>query len=195
MLAELQRYCPNRSEGCTWVGDNEHCSAHVQSCTFRPRAQLTADLDAAQAKISRLREKLSKAEKKIEILTAANAELAHTNAINERKLRVYNAFLEAKDDQPRAASDRTDEGRPATTNPDSDSDPDPHDLLGDIGASVGSMTVEERERHEASIMQKLARLRALHGSLADVAQEQTSKIASASAPSAVSNSSSSRGRK
>lgn len=203
MLAELQRFCPNRGEGCTWVGDNEHCSSHIQSCSFRPRSQLAADLDAAQAKISRLREKLSKAEKKIEILTAANADLAHVNAINERKLRVYSAFLEAKDDQP-LVSERpgerarvrvrgVGEARPGYA--DVERDADQLEMSAGIRASegVGGLTLEEREGQEAaSIIQKITRLRTLQGSLDDAATEQTSKISAAGDSSS---SSSDRGRK
>lgn len=93
MLAELQRYCPNRAEGCAWVGENEHTAAHVAGCTFRPRSLLMQDLSLAEERISKLKAKLAKAEKKIELLTQINVELASTNAIHERKLRVYNAFL------------------------------------------------------------------------------------------------------
>ena len=199
MLAELQRYCPNRGEGCTWVGDNEHCSSHTQSCSFRPRLQLAADLDAAQAKISRLREKLSKAEKKIEILTAANADLAHVNAINERKLRVYSAFLEAKDDQP-LVSERPGvrvrvrgEGEARPGYADVGRDADQLEMSASISASegVGGLTLEEREGQEAaSIIKKITRLRTLQGSLDDAATEQTSKISAAGYSS-----SSDRGRK
>lgn len=104
MLAELQRYCPNRAEGCTWKGENEHTAAHVVACTFRPRALVVQDLTLAEEKISKLRDKLVKAEKKIEMLTHINVELASTNAINERKLRVYNAFLSSSSNEPTSLS-------------------------------------------------------------------------------------------
>jgi hypothetical protein len=161
--------------------------------------QLAADLDAAQAKISRLREKLSKAEKKIEILTAANADLAHVNAINERKLRVYSAFLEAKDDQP-LVSERPGvrvrvrgEGEARPGYADVGRDADQLEMSASISASegVGGLTLEEREGQEAaSIIKKITRLRTLQGSLDDAATEQTSKISAAGYSS-----SSDRGRK
>lgn len=182
MLAELQRYCPNRSEGCDWIGENEHCASHAQNCKFRPRAQLISELSKAEERIARLKEKLTRSEKNVEFLTAANAELTSMNVINERKLRCYNAFLEPNNrgtPEPIQSSIHSHRSEHKNDQRESDykedklllitTDLDPHSIL---SSNFMAMTPQEKAAHETSVMAKLNKLRSLHGSLADVAVDR-----------------------
>lgn len=154
MLAELQRYCPNRAEGCVWVGENEHTAAHVAGCTFRPRSLLMQDLSLAEERISKLKAKLAKAEKKIELLTQTNVQLASTNAIHERELRVYNAFLANDEAEPplqiflgeERNSFKSRPFLPPATEPDADEEK---------GADSKAETETERRRNPPSALQEI----------------------------------------
>jgi len=93
MLAELQRFCDNKCEGCTWTGEQEHLSSHLTACQKRPREQLCAEIKDKDEKILRLRARLAKTEKVVAELSEQNQILASNLAIVERKLKVYDAFF------------------------------------------------------------------------------------------------------
>jgi len=59
MLAELQRYCPNRAEGCTWTGASAQVAAHVEECAFVPRARLFEKITEQERLIEELRKELA----------------------------------------------------------------------------------------------------------------------------------------
>jgi len=174
MLAELQRFCPNRAEGCPWVGENGHCATHTQTCAFRPRAQLLEELRRAEDKIARLKDKLLKAEKRVELLSATNAELVSANDINERKLRVYSAFLDvdgeyhtttASQAQPQPQPQPQPQAQPQTQQPQAQAKAQPRDR---------EMSSLERAARELTVMEKLGRLQKLHGSLAEISLDAKS---------------------
>ncbi len=95
MLAELQRFCTYKNEGCNWIGENEHLSAHLAQCPKRPNSVLTAEIKDKDEKIKQLRARCNKYEKQISDLTAANEDLRQQVGMCQRKLKVYDAFFES----------------------------------------------------------------------------------------------------
>ena len=161
MLAELQRFCPNRAEGCPWEGENGHCATHTQTCAFRPRAQLLEELRRAEDKIARLKDKLLKAEKRAELLSASNAELLSAKDVNERKLRVYSAFLDV-------------DGETAHTSTATSQTHTQPQAQAQAKAQPREMSSLERAARELTVMEKLGRLQKLHGSLAEISLDAKS---------------------
>lgn len=45
MLAELERYCPNRTEGCAWTGQSEQVESHYKVCVNRKKSDLLEELN------------------------------------------------------------------------------------------------------------------------------------------------------
>jgi E3 ubiquitin-protein ligase NRDP1 len=95
MLAELQRYCSNRAEGCDWVGENEHLALHLTKCAKRPRDEMTRELAAKDEKIKQLRVRCARAEKQLADVTAMHTELQDELKACQRKLKVYDAFFDS----------------------------------------------------------------------------------------------------
>ena len=89
MLAELQRYCSNKKNGCSWIGENEHHDTHKAVCLFKPREELNAIIEAQAAKIKSLRTKLAHAEED-------NSMLKEKNRIISTELKIYDSFLKSK---------------------------------------------------------------------------------------------------
>jgi len=171
MLAELQRYCPYRSDGCTWTGENEHCATHAQSCDFRPRAQLLDELKRATEKNARLKEKLLKAERRSELLAASNADLHANCQVLERKLRVYTAFLEVD-----GVVDEDTRSTTSTTTMQQDQHQHQHQHQQQLSQRQQSALERvAKEAREASVMERLERLRVLHGTLSELSLAEVSR--------------------
>jgi hypothetical protein len=103
MLAELQRFCTYKEEGCDWVGENEHLAAHLALCAKRPHSVMTAEIKDKDDKIKQLRARCLKYEKQVGELTASNEELRDQVGVCQRKLKVYDAFFESGGADTKAA--------------------------------------------------------------------------------------------
>ena len=195
MLAELQRYCPYRCDGCTWTGENEHCATHAQSCHFRPRAQLLDELKRATEKNERLKEKLLKAERRSELLAASNADLHANCQVLERKLRVYTAFLEV-DSVDGAVGEDTRSTKAFIGSAPGDKGSGGAAVLSSAAGSKSDTSTSHmqqdqlhqlsqrqqsalervaKEARDASVMERLERLRVLHGTLAELSLSEESR--------------------
>ena len=93
MLAELERYCPNRANGCEWKGLNEQVELHAASCDHRPVPELREELKAKDNKVKQLRARCHKHEAALKELRAGHEDLAQQLAQANRKLKVYDAFF------------------------------------------------------------------------------------------------------
>ena len=98
MLGELQRYCPNKEEGCDWVGNNEHLGTHLESCTKRDRVEMQKEIKKKDEKIKSLRRKCESLEKQLNESLAGNQDMREQLMIYKRKLRVYDAFFAEESD-------------------------------------------------------------------------------------------------
>jgi hypothetical protein len=94
MLAELEMYCSNKSNGCNWVGQNEHLKTHLNSCQFKSTDDLNKEL------ILKKDNEIQLLNNKIDLLETRNDELLEENNDlriqlfeSEKKLRIYAAFL------------------------------------------------------------------------------------------------------
>lgn len=97
MLAELEMYCKNRGNGCTWTGPHEHLDKHMETCTHRSKEE---EVEELQQQISFRDERINELEQQVQELTSNNAELAHENVCQrekieeyQRRIRVFNALL------------------------------------------------------------------------------------------------------
>eukprot|EP00606_Chrysophyceae_sp_TOSAG23-5_P000652 GSChrysophyteH2.ASY1.ANO1.211.1 assembled CDS len=87
MLAELERYCPNRSNGCEWQGLNEQVRLHACTCDKRPAGELREEITAKDEKIKQLRARCHKHETALKELRAEHEELALQLTLATRKLK------------------------------------------------------------------------------------------------------------
>lgn len=110
MLAELERFCPNKGQGCDWIGENEHLASHISCCPKRPREQLLREIREKDEKIKSLRSRLAQSEKKCTEFMESNDELSIRIAACECKLKVYDAFFKQSEtsDHVRGDSKRDD---------------------------------------------------------------------------------------
>ena len=98
LLGELVRFCPNKSEGCKWQGNNCNVQAHIsKSCEFKPRTELLKEIETKGATIDKLKTRNDKLQLKIKSLESNNRRLADTASELERKLKVYDAFIREAD--------------------------------------------------------------------------------------------------
>lgn len=118
MLAELERYCLNRSEGCTWTGPNEQVESHLKVCANRKKSDLMEELNSKgslnynliiithslthlhctviDAIITKLKKKITTLNSKLSEMEEENKSLTLALAICDRKLKVYDAFYESE---------------------------------------------------------------------------------------------------
>ncbi len=94
MLAELERYCPNRGEGCEWQGESEHLATHIKDCTFKRKEDMVEEIRRKDEKITSLRTKVEALTKQVKRERQKNADLTSEIEICSRKLKVYDAFFE-----------------------------------------------------------------------------------------------------
>ena len=95
MLAELERYCPNKENGCSWTGMSEQVEAHASKCDKRPHEDLLKEMNEKDEKIKQLRARCAKHEKTISDLKEKTTELQQELSVSRRKLKVYDAFFES----------------------------------------------------------------------------------------------------
>lgn len=93
MLNELERYCSNRHEGCTWTGPSEQVRSHVSTCAFKPRAELTSVIAKQETTIKLLNSRIALSEGKVGELEKENKALLREIDVLRRKIRVYDAFV------------------------------------------------------------------------------------------------------
>lgn len=98
MISALERYCPNKSEGCVWKGANDRVTEHTRDCKFKSREALIKDIQDKESQNAILKAKIINYEKKIVDLEQAKLELEEKVDIIQRKLNVYEAFLSENDD-------------------------------------------------------------------------------------------------
>ena len=103
MLAELERYCPNKENGCDWKGLNEQVGLHIAACDKRPNKELMEELRSKDEKIKQLRARCTKHEKALKEQQVKNEELQAEVSICHRKLKVYDAFFESSKGGMKAA--------------------------------------------------------------------------------------------
>lgn len=96
MLAELEIYCFNKSNGCTWTGLNEQLNTHLLKCQHKPAEDLKKELMEKDERINYLTGRISLLETKCAELEAENKQLRSSLNENSRKLRVFNAFTESQ---------------------------------------------------------------------------------------------------
>lgn len=94
MLAELERYCPNKSEGCQWSGESEHLATHIKDCTFKRKEDMMDEIKRKDEKIASLRVKVESALYQLKRERQKNKDLTTELEICTRKLKVYDAFFE-----------------------------------------------------------------------------------------------------
>jgi hypothetical protein len=98
MLNELERYCPNKREGCSWTGENCQVSRHLKACQFKPRTELIADIQQKSTTIKLLTSRVAVLEEKIQILEGEKKQLNLSVGSLQRTLRVYEAFFKERDE-------------------------------------------------------------------------------------------------
>lgn len=95
MLSELELRCPNTVHGCSWIGQNGQLSHHLKSCEYRGPEEMRSELAKKDAQIQQLMDKIESLENNNEELLEENMELKAQLIECEKKLRIYNAFLES----------------------------------------------------------------------------------------------------
>ena len=100
MIGELQRYCPNRCEGCSWKGPNAQVSTHLSSCKYIPRDTLLQTIEDQQSVIQTLRQ--DGASKSLQLLALREALDATNNQLAQlqEKVVVYEQFLNSAPHTP-----------------------------------------------------------------------------------------------
>jgi hypothetical protein len=93
MLAELQVYCSNKCEGCTWTGPQESLPTHMLECTFRPRSELQEEIASRDAKIEELEVKVHDLLQRNDELMEENIVMKATVEEYEQRLRIYKALI------------------------------------------------------------------------------------------------------
>ena len=97
MLGELERYCPNRVDGCEWQGKNYSCPAHFKTCPYKPREQMSQEMAAKDASIEKLRARNERLQSTVDSLERRNHDLSSQVDMLSKKLKVYDAFLREAD--------------------------------------------------------------------------------------------------
>ena len=105
MLAELERYCCFKNEGCNWQGPNYLVDKHEKSCVHRSKELLLTELTTKDAEIRTLTEKNYLLEKSNKDLQAVAIQLTERVTFLEKKVRVYDAFFKAEGESSFKESD------------------------------------------------------------------------------------------
>ncbi len=115
MLAELELYCSNKPNGCKWIGQNEHLANHLKTCSHKSSEELNKVIDVKNLEISTLHERIESLEMRTDELVEENDLLRSQLSECEKKLRIYNAFLQSeseKVDHNESSSGRSSSNRP-----------------------------------------------------------------------------------
>jgi hypothetical protein len=94
MLSELQRYCLNKSEGCSWTGPSSDLASHTKTCKHKSKDDLMKEINEKESIIKQLGLKLSECEKKNDDLKRENQKLSSRCEQYITRIRVYEAFAE-----------------------------------------------------------------------------------------------------
>lgn len=93
MLAELEIYCTNKCEGCTWSGSYEHLQKHLANCTFRPRSELYVEIKMLSDRIVHLESIYSQLESRHDHVIEENGYLKDLVEEYRQRLRIFHALL------------------------------------------------------------------------------------------------------
>jgi hypothetical protein len=135
MLSALERFCPNKDQGCEWSGPSDRVQAHLSECQSHSRTDLLKKIEEKDILISLLRGKVAAAENRILNLECSNESLVEQVELLTKKIKVYDAFF-------------SDRHTHAGTKPSSGDDPRWNEL-------------KATERFKESDAMKLSRLRSL----------------------------------
>jgi hypothetical protein len=93
MLSALERYCPNKANGCTWHGQSDRLGGHLKECESNSKAGLLKQIEQKDTLIALLRGKISVSEERIVDLEEQNSILKDRVATLQKKVKVYDAFF------------------------------------------------------------------------------------------------------
>ena len=93
MLSSLERYCPNKNEGCEWTGKSDMVKSHYKNCSKKSRASINRELEEKDILISLLKGKISASNQKCALLEEENVTLKDENQKLQKKIKVYEAFF------------------------------------------------------------------------------------------------------
>lgn len=99
MLAELERYCINKDEGCKWQGQNDQLSVHLKSCDKRSKEVMIKEIKTKDILISKLQHRLVIIQERCQELEEENQTLIETNEDIDRRLKVYAAFADKSEEK------------------------------------------------------------------------------------------------
>lgn len=129
MLAELEVYCSNKCEGCSWTGHQESLPSHVSDCKFRPRVELYEEIAVRDAKMEELEIRIQELMQKNDDLSEENVTLKSTIEEYEQRLRIFNVLISNRDISSSRTEDDVFEEEYTDESLLEDSDPKPiHDL-------------------------------------------------------------------
>ena len=93
MLSALERYCPNKAEGCEWTGQSDQVKGHYKTCTKKSRGSIAREIEEKDILIALLKGKLSASSQKYAQIEEENLLLKDENEKLLKKLQVYDAFF------------------------------------------------------------------------------------------------------
>lgn len=94
MLASLERYCPNREEGCEWTGKSDQVKGHYKICTMKkPKGSIAREIEEKDILIALLKGKISASNQKCAQIEEENERLKDENEKLLKKIQVYDAFF------------------------------------------------------------------------------------------------------
>jgi hypothetical protein len=93
MLSSLERYCPNKSEGCEWTGKSEQVKGHYKTCTKKSRGSIAREMEEKDILIALLKGKISASNQKYALLEETNMLLKDENEKLTKQIQVYDAFF------------------------------------------------------------------------------------------------------
>mmetsp|Transcript_25440 Transcript_25440/g.42886 ORF Transcript_25440/g.42886 Transcript_25440/m.42886 type:complete len:234 (-) Transcript_25440:127-828(-) len=99
MLSSLERYCPNKGEGCEWTGKSDQVKGHYKSCNKKSRSSLVREMEEKDILIALLKGKISASNQKYAKLESENNVLKSENEKLLKKIHVYDAFFNHSDEK------------------------------------------------------------------------------------------------
>lgn len=99
MLSSLERYCPNKEEGCEWTGKSDQVKGHVKTCNKKSRSSIAREMEEKDILIALLKGKISASNQKCAKLESEKNSLKSENEKLLKKLQVYDAFFNHNDNK------------------------------------------------------------------------------------------------
>ena len=90
MLSSLERFCPNKEEGCEWKGSSEQVQGHYKTCT---KKSIARELEEKDILIALLKGKIAASSEKYARIEKENIFLKDENEKLLKKIQVYDAFF------------------------------------------------------------------------------------------------------